>query len=329
MRSIRCARRWRTYIYVYSTLLEKHAYRYGEAEMKRKEAKLIEIKWMGRGGQGAVTASNILATAAYLEGYEGVQAFPFFGAERRGAPVSAFTRLGGREVRIRSLIYEPDSVVVLDPLLPNQIDVTAGIKKGGHVMLNTPQKPSEVGLKGDFKVATVDAVSIAEELNLRVAGIPIYNTPMLGAFSKTTKLVEVESIRKAIVKYFGAKRAELNVRAAEIAYERTIVGGSCSSLHLTNGGGLEVKSFKDLPVSPVSKPAKASMGAPTGTWREHRPVLDKEKCTKCELCWLYCPDGVITIDEDKYPVFDYEYCKGCGVCAHECRFEAIELLREA
>jgi len=301
--------------------------------MKTKGTKLVEIKWLGRGGQGAVTASNILATAAYLDGYRGVQAFPFFGSERRGAPVSAFIRLSDREIRTRSLIYEPDVVIVLDPSLPTQIDVAAGVKRDGCIILNTPRKPSEVSFKGDFKIATVDASSIAEELNLKVAGIPIYNTPMLGVFSKATNLVRLESIKEAIVKHFGGKRAELNVKAAEIAYQRTMVGSSCTSSHLANpsgmkGEGLEIKGLKELPASPVSKPRKASMGAPTGTWREHRPTLNKEKCEKCMLCWLYCPDGVITIDEDKYPIFDYEYCKGCGICVQECRFEAIELVRE-
>ena len=301
--------------------------------MKIKEAKIIEVKWLGRGGQGAVTASNILATAAYMEGYKGVQAFPFFGAERRGAPVSAFTRLSDREIRIRSLIYEPNIVIVLDPMLPMQIDVAAGIKRGGYIILNTPQKPSDVSLKGDLRIAAIDAVSIAEELNLKVAGIPIYNTPMLGAFSKATDVVKLGAIREAIVKHFGVKRAELNVKAAQIAYERTTIGGSCTSSCSADTPkmveDLEIKSFKELPASPVSKPTKASMGAPTGTWREHRPVLNKEKCEKCMLCWLYCPDGVITMSEKKYPIFDYEYCKGCGICAHECRFEAIKLLREA
>lgn len=302
--------------------------------MKTKGIKLVEIKWLGRGGQGAVTASNILATAAYLDGYKGVQALPFFGGERRGAPVSAFTRLSDREIRVRSQIYEPDVMIVLDPVLPMQIDVTAGIKKGGCIILNTPRKPSDVNLKGDFEIATVDAVSIAEEINLKVAGIPIYNTPMLGSFSKATNLVSLKAIKEAIVKHFGEKLAKLNVKAAEIAYERTIVGSSYTSFHFVNPSGmkvegLEIKSLRELPVSPVSKPRKASMGAPTGTWREYRPMLNKEMCKKCMLCWLYCPDGVIMIDEDKYPVFDYEYCKGCGVCAYECRFKAIELVREA
>lgn len=305
----------------------------GELYMKKKETKIIEVKWLGRGGQGAVTASNILATAAYMEGYKGVQAFPFFGSERRGAPVSAFTRLGDREVRIRSLIYEPDILIVLDPMLPMQIDVTTGLERGGYIILNTPQKPSDVSLKGDLKIATIDAASIAEELNLKVAGIPIYNTPMLGAFSKATEVVKLGAIKKAITKYFGVKRAELNVKAAEIAYERTMIGGCCTGSSSTGPPkmveDLEIKSFKELPASLVSKPTKASMGGPTGTWREYRPVLNKEKCEKCMLCWLYCPDGVITMSEEKYPIFDYDYCKGCGICAHECRFEAIELLKEA
>jgi 2-oxoacid:acceptor oxidoreductase gamma subunit (pyruvate/2-ketoisovalerate family)/2-oxoacid:acceptor oxidoreductase delta subunit (pyruvate/2-ketoisovalerate family) len=293
---------------------------------------MIEVKWMGRGGQGVVTASEILATAAYLEGYKGIQAFPFFGGERRGAPVSAFTRFGTQEIRLRSLIYEPDVVIVLDPMLPMQMDVAVGIRKGGCIVLNSPRKLSALNLKGDFIVATVDALSIAEELNLKVAGIPVYNTPMLGAFSKSTNMVKLESITKAIIKYFGPKLAELSVKAAEMAYESTAVVGSYTYSKLvdppTGGKGLEIKSFKELPMWPVSKPMKASMGAPTCTWREHRPALNKEKCKKCMLCWLYCPEGVIGITEEKYPIFDYEYCKGCGICVHECRFGAIELIRE-
>ena len=74
---------------------------------------------------------------------------------------------------------------------------------------------------------------------------------------------------------------------------------------------------------------KYPMGAPTGTWRVYRPVLDGEKCTKCALCWLYCPDAAISMDEEGYPSFNYEYCKGCGVCANECRVGAIKLVREA
>jgi 2-oxoacid:acceptor oxidoreductase gamma subunit (pyruvate/2-ketoisovalerate family)/2-oxoacid:acceptor oxidoreductase delta subunit (pyruvate/2-ketoisovalerate family) len=301
--------------------------------MKTKETRLIEIKLLGRGGQGTVSASNILAIAAYLDGYRGVQAFPFFGSERRGAPVSAFTRLGNREIRVRSQIYKPNIVIVLDPTLFMQIDVTAGVSKGGCIILNTSQKPNDVNLKGDFKVATVDANSIVEELNLKVAGLPVYNTPMLGAFSKATNLISFRSIKEAIVTYFGEKRADLNVRASEIAYEQTKIGSSRVCSHPANlsemkDGGLEIKSLSELPLPPISKPRTASMGAPTGIWRENRPVLHKDKCKQCLLCWLYCPDGVIAIDKDKYPVFDYEYCKGCGICAYECHFKAIELVKE-
>jgi len=301
--------------------------------MKTEGTKLIEVKWLGRGGQGAVTASNILATAAYLDGYKGVQAFPFFGMERREAPVSAFTRLSDREVRARHLVYEPDVIIVLDPLLAKQIDVATGIKKNGYILLNIPRETGKVYLKGDFNVATVDALSIAEELNLKVAGMPVYNTPMLGAFSKVTNLVRLDSVKRAIIKYFGVKRGEVNVKAAEMAYKRTVIEGSsaCSNPEgsCEAGEDPEIESLRDLPTSPMARPAKASIGAPTGGWRTFRPVLNEEKCEKCMLCWLYCPDGVISVGGDGYPLFDYEYCKGCGICAYECRSKAIELVKEA
>ena len=182
---------------------------------------IIEIRWHGRGGQGTVVASRILALAAFLDGYQGAQSFPFFGMERRGAPVLAFTRISKREIRAKCQVYEPDVVVVLDPSLPKIVDVTKGLRPNGYIILNTKQKPSE--LAKTYKVGVVDALSISEKLNLRVAGFPIFNTPMLGAFAKITNLVTVNSIKRAIIEYFGEKRGKINAEAAEIAYKNAIV----------------------------------------------------------------------------------------------------------
>jgi len=107
---------------------------------------LIEVRWHGRGGQGAVTAAQILAEAAYLEGYKGVQAFPYFGAERRGAPIMAFTRMSDEEIRIRSQIYNPDFVVVLDSTLLGLIRVDEGLKEGGIIIVNSSKEPYELSL---------------------------------------------------------------------------------------------------------------------------------------------------------------------------------------
>ena len=183
--------------------------------------KMIEVRWHGRGGQGAVVASRILALAAYTDGYKGVQAFPFFGMERRGAPVLAFTRMSKDEIRIRNQVYEPDVVVVLDPLLPKIVEVTRGLKPKCYIVLNSRQKPSEVKWAKNYKTATVDALSISKKLNLKVAGFQVFNTPMLGALARATKLVKIASIKRAIIDYFGEKRGKTNTEAAEIAYENT------------------------------------------------------------------------------------------------------------
>ncbi|WP_456420098.1 pyruvate ferredoxin oxidoreductase subunit gamma [Methanocaldococcus infernus] len=173
---------------------------------------MIEIRFHGRGGQGAVTAAQILAKAAFYDG-KYCQAFPFFGVERRGAPVRAFTRIDDKEILIRSQIYEPDYVVVLDPTLLDSVNVLEGLKKDGTVIVNTV-KDLDLG----YKVYTLDATKIA----LDVLGVPIVNTSMVGAFAGATKLVSLESVKKAILETFKGKLGEKNALAAEKAYNEII-----------------------------------------------------------------------------------------------------------
>jgi len=175
---------------------------------------IVEIRFHGRGGQGAVTAANILVAAAWKSGLWG-QAFPFFGAERRGAPVVAFARLSRRRILVRSMIRHPDVVVVLDPKLPELVNVLEGLKSGGKVIINSPSEP-KLG-RGDYSVYYVDATKIALDLGLVLAGWPLVNTPMLGALAKILDL-PIGNVREAIIEYIGVKRGELNARAAERAY---------------------------------------------------------------------------------------------------------------
>lgn len=187
-----------------------------------KEAgRMIEIRFHGRGGQGAVTAANILASAAFKEG-KYVQAFPFFGVERRGAPVTAFTRIDDKPIRIKTQIYEPDVVVVLDPSLLDTVDVTAGLKDGGIVIVNTEKSKEEVLeklKKKPGKLALVDATGIA----LEILGLPITNTAILGAVAKATGLVKLESVQEAIKETFSGALGEKNAKAAEEAFNKTVV----------------------------------------------------------------------------------------------------------
>jgi 2-oxoacid:acceptor oxidoreductase gamma subunit (pyruvate/2-ketoisovalerate family) len=181
-----------------------------------KEAGLIEIRFHGRGGQGSVIASNILASAAFKEG-KFAQSFPLFGGERRGAPVAAFTRIDDQSILLRCEIYEPDHVVVLDPGLINHVDVTAGLKRNGWILVNTDRKPSDLGIPTHFSVATVDATSIAVKHRLGTRETPIVNSAVLGAFVKITNIVCMEALTEAIAEEVPVKKQE-NVTAAQEAY---------------------------------------------------------------------------------------------------------------
>ena len=187
----------------------------------QEAGKMIEIRFHGRGGQGAVTAANILASAAFKQG-KYVQAFPFFGVERRGAPVTAFTRIDDKPIRIKTQIYEPDIVVVLDPSLLETVDVTAGLKDGGTVIVNTEKSKEEVLeklKKKPAKLALVDATTIA----LDILGLPITNTAILGAVAKATGVVELKYVQEAIKETFSGTLGEKNAKVAEEAFNKTVV----------------------------------------------------------------------------------------------------------
>ena len=158
---------------------------------------MIEVKFYGRGGQGAVVASIILANAAFREG-KCVQAFPFYGIERRGAPVWAYTRIDTKPIRSRGQIHNPNIAVVLDPYLVEALDVTQGLKPKGIIILNTDEKPSDFKFSKAFKIFTCDATTIAVKYSLGTKTQPIVNTAILGAFAKATGLVKLESIIQAM-----------------------------------------------------------------------------------------------------------------------------------
>ena len=182
-----------------------------------------EVRIHGRGGQGSVTAAELLARAVFAEG-KWAQSFAFFGAERRGAPVEAFLRIADKPNPIRSRVYNPDYVVVFDSKLLKVVAVTDGLKEDGMVIINTTKRPEEVSIKG-HRVATVDATGIALELELLGAGLPVVNTTMMGAFAKATGEVKLESVRETICKQWSGSVGEKNAEAATRAYKRLIKVG--------------------------------------------------------------------------------------------------------
>jgi len=179
---------------------------------------VIEIRFHGRGGQGAVVASTILAVACFLEG-KACQAFPAFGVERRGAPVEAYLRVAANKIRLRTNVYHPDHVIVLDPTLIEVIDVTRGLKPGGTLLLNTEKLPDSFTHFQNVSLATIDASRIALKQHLGSRTHPIVNTSMLGAFARATELVSLDAICAAIDQEVPAQQ-QANQVAAREAYEK-------------------------------------------------------------------------------------------------------------
>lgn len=185
-------------------------------------AELLEVRWHGRGGLGAVTSAELLARAAASEG-KFTQSFPSFGPERRGAPVVAFLRISDELIRTRTNIQTPDVVVVIDPRLLRVVDVTDGLKKGGLLIINSSKTPAALKAEFGYKwlVAAVDATRIARD----TIGVPITNTAMIGAFLKLSPVIPLEAMQESLQERFGS-RAAPNFKAMQRAYEELVVEGA-------------------------------------------------------------------------------------------------------
>lgn len=195
---------------------------------------MVEIRFHGRGGQGTVVATILLAKAFFDAGYS-VQSFPLFGVERRGAPVEAYLRIDSREIRVRTNVYTPDHVVVLDQTLWQSIDVTRGLKPRGWVLLNAPACPSRLERLAGYRLAFVDATRIALKHQLGSRTHPIVNTAVMGALARVLDMPSMDAIAAAIEEEIKDRRDQ-NILAAGDAYrEVQLVGligaetGSCAA----------------------------------------------------------------------------------------------------
>ena len=180
---------------------------------------MFQVRIHGRGGQGVVTAAEMLSVAAFMEGRH-AQAFPSFGSERTGAPVVAFCRIDEREIRSREPVAIPDALIIEDPTLLHAVDVFSGLRRDGYILLNSSRSFHDLGL-GEFvagfhadRVATVAATDIA----MRHIGRPLPNAVLLGGFAAITDVVLLDSVEAAIRDRFAANVAERNVMAARAAH---------------------------------------------------------------------------------------------------------------
>ncbi len=181
---------------------------------------MFQVRIHGRGGQGVVTAAEMLSIAAFEEGRH-AQAFPSFGSERTGAPVVAFCRIADKEIRLREPIMEPDALIIQDPTLLYQVDVFAGLKKDGYILINTSRTFAELGL-GDYvrdwpkdRLCTVPAT----DLSRKHVGRPMPNVPLLAGFAAASGIIRLESVIQAINDKFSGKVASNNIAAATEAYQ--------------------------------------------------------------------------------------------------------------
>ncbi|MGD9043064.1 MAG: 2-oxoacid:acceptor oxidoreductase family protein [Desulfobacterales bacterium] len=177
-----------------------------------------EIRFHGRGGQGTVVASILLAKAFFKAGYD-VQTFPLFGVERRGAPVEAYLRLDKQKILTRNNVYTPDHVVVQDAKLLQSVDVTRGLKPGGWILLNAPKPPERLDVFSGFRLAWVDATNIAVRCDLGTRTHPIINTAMIGAFARMMGTPPLDIISEAIQAEISTK-PDKNIQASKKAYEQ-------------------------------------------------------------------------------------------------------------
>lgn len=295
---------------------------------------MLGIRFHGRGGQGAKTASRIVGTAAFLEGFV-AQDSPIYGAERRGAPVAAFTRIAKDPIRERGIITRPDLVVIANASLIDDpaARVLEGIDEQTAVFVNSPLTAEQIHIQTSLpgRLTTLDLTEIAlEQLGERGA-----ISALLGAVAGRLVGLHQESIRKAIAE----ELADLGLSPLVIEHNQTVALQCYETVQ-------PVVIETDVPQSivpvqlqtPIYEPptrgtARISAEAnsilrETGGWRTFRPMLVPDKCNGCWLCFAYCPDGVISMTKEDRPVIDYEHCKGCQICVHECPTEALVAERE-
>jgi 2-oxoacid:acceptor oxidoreductase gamma subunit (pyruvate/2-ketoisovalerate family) len=182
----------------------------------------IEIRWHGRGGQGAITAAKIVAKATFESGFPGVVMVPTFGTERRGAPVFTSLKLSKNRIYDLSPTQHPDIIIVLDHVLLEEADILSGLKPGGLIIINTP-RPIDTYSYDGARIAIADVTNLAN-----TAGLPqgVVNSGIIGAFARATDITDIDTLSRAIEDEFVGRRPAENARAALLTYENTLIGGA-------------------------------------------------------------------------------------------------------
>ncbi len=299
---------------------------------------MYRIRFHGRGGQGMKTASRILGSAFFLEGFE-VQDAPRYGAERRGAPIFAYVRAARAAINERGIISRPDLVVVADDtLVPVPASgVLSGIGARTVLLINTTQNTSawQQRLNISGPVITLPASAEVEDR----ADLPYIGATCAGAAARLVGVIARDTLAGAIrteLSALGAGVIDRNLENALQAYDiMQAHSGLVREGSMTSAIKYAHPDWADLPfdTARISAPTvfatANSVEVRTGLWRTLRPVVDYSRCNHCWwVCSTFCPDGAIAVDTDGKPVIDYDHCKGCMICVAQCPPHAIEAVSE-
>lgn len=299
---------------------------------------MLRIRFHGRGGQGIKTASRVLGTALFLEGFE-VQDAPRYGAERRGAPIFAYVRASKQLINERGVIQQPDLVIVADDtLIPvPAADVLSGITRNTVLLINSHESPETWCNRLNID-SPILILPVAEEVENR-AEQPFVGATCAGAAACLLGVISRQSLVQAIreeLATLGADIVDKNLENAEAAFRIMQEHAGCvtegeevSAAAYEPPDWVEV-SFEDARVSaPVIHAGLTSVEVKTGLWRTMRPVIDYDRCKHCWwICSSFCPDSAIPVSEEGIPEIDYDHCKGCMICVAQCPSHAIEAISE-
>lgn len=297
---------------------------------------MLRIRFHGRGGQGMKTASRILGSAAFHAGFV-VQDSPLYGAERRGAPMSAFTRMAREPIHERGAIAQPDLVVVADDTLLTDLAAQplAGCDASCTVLLNSTKAEMELRHGGSSyagRLLTADFTALALAATQTLASL---STALGVAAARVVGLMLADALaglEEELTEHLTAAQRTANAHLAEKVYA---LASHWAPVQERQGGPtLPAPPLAEVTFDPprLAVPSIYAVGnspeRKTGSWRQFRPVLHLELCTRCWICFVRCPEAAISLDANDYPVVDYDECKGCLLCVHECPTHAFTAEKE-
>jgi pyruvate ferredoxin oxidoreductase gamma subunit len=291
---------------------------------------VITLTLLGRGGQGIKSAARIVSTAAFLGGYV-VQDQPLYGAERRGAPISAFIRISHEPILARGYISHPLFLIVADDSLLEEPSTLPAITKETIVFVNSTLSEEKIGSR--YKLQNTIIAFDLTKLAIEIVGKPIVGVAVAAVAGKLIDL-NFDDLKQSLaleLKEIGIYDEQLvkNIHLARTAFDsvESVKIRSAEEYEEKEFGIMELK-YHEPNVSTCTITAPGNAGTRrTGDWSVYKPVIDYHNCTKCMICYVYCPDNAITIDKEGYPIVHYDICKGCDVCYTECPTKTITIAR--